>query len=129
MTFSDSEDTIYECSLCSGKHPIPIGGLSVTQRLQKTLLKRLHLSDMARDALKNLDEIDLVVKDARLMSSPDPASYIYEHVYRERNKIDLRRERLIKRVNDISDAMLAKLKKFEEDCKERLANLTDLGKN
>jgi hypothetical protein len=129
VTFSDSEDTIYECSLCSGKHLIPIGGLGVSQRLHKTLLNRLHLSDMARDTLKNLDEIDLVVKDARLMSSQDPASYIYEHVYSERNKIDLRRERLIKRVNDISDAMLAKLKKFEEDCKERLANLTDLGKN
>ncbi len=98
MTFSDSEDTIYECSLCSGKHLIPKGGLGVSQRLHKTWLNRLHLSDMARDTLKHLDEIDLVVKDGRLMSSQDPASHLYENVYRERNKIDLRRERLIKKV-------------------------------
>ena len=47
-----------------------------------------------------------------IIIAKDPDNFIYSYFSKEKNKIDLKRETLISKINDISDEMIDKIKQM-----------------
>ncbi len=56
----------------------------------------------------------------------DPDDYIYEYITNVRGKIDVGRERMIAKIQAISDEMVKKMKTLEMECKSNMKRLNDL---
>ena len=65
-----------------------------------------------------------MVRELRLLCN-DPYNFIYEYIDATINKIDLKRERIMGQVSDVSEEMLEKLKSLEVECKSKFKSSKD----
>ncbi len=83
------------------------------------LNKNVHFDERTKTAIKVFDDLDILNKDIDLIKK-DPENFIYSYFSKEKNKIDLKRETLFAKINDISDEMINKIKQMEIDSKSNL---------
>ena len=108
------ENTEIKCAECNESHQIPEGFL-INRIVENLLRRKLHNIDLggehvkATSALKELSEF---MKKMRHMKQ-NPESEINEIVSDLRNKIDLRRDVLKKRIDDEAQALIDELDEFE----------------
>jgi hypothetical protein len=118
---SNNDNNIYKCDFCKDDHHVPKNGFILNETANEILKLNLHLKDKAKEAYDLIDEFDEILNDL-ISLSKDPENFIYEYISFTRNKIDLKRERLVLKINNISDELLHQLKVFEEKCKLNLIN-------
>ena len=103
------------CRECDETHEIPTKGFPVNRMVEDLLKRKLQKLDLgeehtkASNAFKELGEF---LKKMRLIKQ-DPESEIHEIVSDLKNKIDLRREILKKRIDDEAQQLIDELEKFE----------------
>jgi hypothetical protein len=89
------------------------------------LNKNVHLDGRTKTAIKVFDDLEILNKDVDLIKK-DPENFIYDYFAKEKNKIDLKRETLFAKINDISDKMIDKIKQMEIDSKSNLKEKQNL---
>lgn len=115
----------YKCHVCHQDHKTLEDGFPLNGGLIDLLKLNLHLDQQTLKEMKLINEYETVLIDISLLCK-DPYNYVFKYVSAIRNKIDLRREKIIERAHLLSDEMLNKLKVFEDECKGNLKNLNDL---
>ena len=114
-----------KCPFCQSNHELPEKGFPVNQDLVALLNLNLHLTDKEKDANELVKKFEVIMNDFSIINK-DPEHYIFSYISNVRNKIDIERERLLLKINQISDDMLEKLKNFEEECKSNLIKIQPL---
>ena len=71
----------------------------------------MHLNEKKQETLKLIDEMDMVNKEIDLIAK-DPEDFVYYYFLNERNKVDLKREILFSKINDISDKLINQIKQM-----------------
>jgi hypothetical protein len=82
-------------------------------------IAKLNLGDDYDEAcyvLENLDELKNTFDQIR----NNPEEFLYEKFRAMRHKVDLVRERLIQKINDYSDKIIADIDSYENECKLNL---------
>ena len=121
----DETGSDYKCEICSKKHAVPEDGFCINKNIVKLSKLNNHLDDKTKSLHQIIDEFEKVLKELSLLCR-DPASFIFDYVSEAKFKIDLEREKLIERIHKVSDGMLDKLVKFEDDAKANLKSIDDL---
>jgi hypothetical protein len=121
----------YKCELCSQDHEIPENGFIVNEPFIEMMNTNVHLDEITIAAKRLVDHLENSNKKIDLIEK-DPEDFIYSYFSNEKNKVDLKRETLFAKINDISDEMINKIKQMENDCKSNLSekqkNLIDKNK-
>ncbi len=122
---TENNSQIYVCSLCNDTHEVQANGFTMNRIIIEMLNKNIHLKVTALVVKESIDCLDYVNKELDSISK-DPEAFIYSYFYNNRNKIDLKRETLISKINHISDDMIAKIKEMETNCKSNLSEKQNL---
>jgi hypothetical protein len=97
----------------------------VVQDLFKLRIKELDLGPNHKNATDRVIELNNLIKDCNTMRE-HPGDYISEHFRKQRNNIDLAREKLILDINQISERLISEMDLQEKKCKGDLSNLSCL---
>jgi hypothetical protein len=109
----------YKCDFCQENHQVPQNGFILNRPFIVLMKTNLHLNERTKTAQKQIDDLDILNKEIDLIAK-HPEDFVYSYFAMEKNKIDLRREILISKINDISDQMINKIKQMEDDSKSNL---------
>ena len=71
--------------------------------------------------LKTLDTLNNMKKD--------PNNFIFGHISKLKNQVDLRKEKIKKEIDDLSGEMIKKLEVFEKECYENTKNIKSSDEN
>ena len=127
----ENNSQFYECDFCRESHEVPENGFILNRPFIEMMNMNLNLTEGTKTAKKVIKDLETPNKEIDLIAK-DPENFIYDYFAKEINKIDLRREKLISKINDISDEMIAKLKQMQNDSKsnlnEKKQNLIDSNK-
>ena len=122
----DNNSKIYKCDFCFKEHNVPEENeFILNQTLIEMINMNLHLDEQTKSTKILIDDLDKVNKEIDLIDK-DPEDFIYSYFSKEKNKIDLKRETLISRINDISDEMFEIIKQQETDAKSNLSEKKNL---
>ena len=111
----------YKCDLCEMKHEIPKHGFPANIEIIDMLKLNLHVDDKTKLANELIDQLDKVIKDLKLMN--DPENFIFDYISETKNKLDLRRERLKSKIDEIFDGMIKKVNEYDKECKQKCPKL------
>jgi hypothetical protein len=128
---TEKSTQIYKCDFCFKDHEAPENGFIQNRLLIDLLNMNLHLDSKTKTTQDVIDDLDSLNKEINVMVK-DPEDFIYSYFSKEKNKIDLKRETSISKINDISDEMIKNIKQLELDSKSNLSekkqNLIDPNK-
>jgi hypothetical protein len=116
------------CPFCQNNHELPENGFPINQDLFTLIKLNLHLTEKEKDANELMHKFEVIFNDFNQINK-DPENYIFNYISNVRNKIDIERERLVLKINQISDDMLNRLKDFQDECKSNLSRLESLNTN
>jgi hypothetical protein len=115
----ENDSNIYKCDFCNENHEVLENGYFSNRILIEMINNKIHLDERTKIAKKVIEDLDTSNKEFDLMRK-DPENFIYNYFSKEINKIDLRRETLISKINEISDEMINKIKLMQNDSKSNL---------
>jgi hypothetical protein len=91
----------------------------VVQDLLKLRIKELDFGPNHKNAADRVNELNNLINDCNSMED-HPDDYISEHFRKQRNNIDLAREKLMLDINQISDRLISEMDLQEKECKANL---------
>jgi len=108
-----------KCVFCSEMHISPLNGFPSNKIVKNQLdleVNKINLNlsqfkdyhKLLQDLNKNLNEIETIQKD--------PDNYIYEYFAELTRQVDLRREIMIRDINEYSDKLIQKIEKLRKEC-------------
>jgi hypothetical protein len=89
------------------------------QDLLKLKIKELDFGPNHKKASELVKELTFVINDYINMKE-QPEEYICEHFSKQRNNIDLAREKLILEINQLSDKLILDIDSQEKECKAKI---------
>jgi hypothetical protein len=110
-----NESNKFDCEFCNSEHDIPDGGFTLNSELNNMIQLSLHLNDKEKDLQDLIKLFETSMIELNVINKY-PENYIVSCVANVRNKIEIEKERLITKIESISNTMLSKLKSFEEEC-------------
>jgi WD40 repeat protein len=110
----------FSCGICGNDHLVPENGFQINKTLNDLLKQGFHLNDMQKKSAKLFDKFDSLFREHELI---DPQCSIHDSFFQTRNKLDLRKELLIERINKKSEEILIELNEAENECKMNCNNL------
>ena len=116
------------CPACQKSFSIPKEGFKEDFKV-KTQLKRDAFLNIEEKRLKKhlekcLKDLSTMVKSINLAVTVFPVTQ-YDHFANVRREIDLRRENLIRQINDLSDDLILQVKEAEKEFKLNVENTMD----
>ena len=111
---NENNSQSYECNLCNDNHELPETGFIINQTLIDMMNLNMHLDERTRTLNDLFNDLDLINNKIDSIEN-DPEDFVYSYFSNEINKIDLKRETFILKVNEISDEMIKKVKQMETD--------------
>lgn len=112
---NNNGSNVYKCLICNENHKSPENGFSLNIVLNDLLKLNFYLDEHVVTEVKLIDEFETVIQDFRSLCKA-PNNFIREQMAEERNKIEIRREKLIEKIQTVSNELLNELKEFEDDC-------------
>ena len=115
---------LFTCSLCEAPHDMTNNKKFA---LNKTIEKLLEIEipkcanfgeifNKTTEEIKNLEFSSQKLNDL----IKDPKNFIFETVAKLKRDVDLRREKLKAKIDEISNEMIEKLNKFQDECYENI---------
>ncbi len=111
---------IFKCDFCQENHQFPQNEYFSNRPFIELMNTNLHLNERTKTAKKQIDDLDILNKEIDLIAK-HPEDFVYSYF-----AMDLRREILISKINDISDQMIDNIKQMKDDSK---SNLTEKQQN
>jgi hypothetical protein len=104
--------------MCNEEHSVPNGGFVVNELLQKASEIKFHNIKLSPifDECKNLIKETKESAAKTEAIADDPESFIYEYFSDLKNKVDLRREELKLKIDDISDQLVQSIEDTQLKC-------------
>jgi hypothetical protein len=115
----ENNSKIYKCDICFEEHEVPKKGFIINLPFIEMMNDNLHLSQENKQKKTLIKDLNNVKKDIDSITK-DPEGFIYSYLAKEINKIDLKRETLIEKINKISEEMIQQIKQMETDFKLNL---------
>jgi hypothetical protein len=121
-----------QCRFCDKVHVLKeaeqFPANKIVQDLFELKIKELDFGLSHKNASERLNELSGFLNDYNSIKE-HPEAYFSEHFNKQRNKVDLVREKLFLEINKISEKLILKIDLEEELCKASLSkfNLSSLG--
>ena len=115
----------FKCQFCNDEHKIPNDGFSPNYDYINALNLDLHLSDNSKEVKKILRKFKENKTELQKLNN-NPEEYISKYFSNIMDRIELQREKLKLRVDNMSDELLEKLRTFELNLN---SNDNDIEKN
>jgi hypothetical protein len=128
---------LFTCVLCETSHEMSnkkfAPNKTVEQLLEMEVIKEVEIGkeknlgavyDLLNKEIENLEMSFQKINDL----IKDPKNFIYERISPLKNSIDVRKENFKARIDKISNKMIQKLEKYQQECYENIAKL-NLDKN
>ncbi len=116
-----NKSKMIKCNHCDEEFDVPSNGFKENSRLKLIIEKNAHLSEEEKDLKNNIEsnyvEYQRVLKELKLKEA-EFKSISFDHFAEIRRNIDLRRETLKQRIDNIAEEMIEKAKKLEESYKK-----------
>jgi hypothetical protein len=113
-----------ECIFCDKFHVLQeseqFPANKVVQNLLALKIKELDFGPNYKKATERVNELNTFLNDYDNLKK-DPEVYISAHFSKQRNNIDLAREKLILEINNTSDRLISEIDSQEKECKANLS--------
>ena len=92
------------------------------KQFEKLIKSKFNILNFGKTYENTLNECKLLEKSIEgiKLRKTEPKSFIFDHVTKLKNQVDLRRAELKKNIDKLSDATIRKLESFEKECYENL---------
>jgi hypothetical protein len=113
---------VFECELCQCSQNMRYKRFAVNKSVEKLLqlkFEQIYLGEVYENVNKEILNLGSSLKKISDMMQ-DPRNFIYEHVSELRRKVDLRREKIKEKIDNICDKMIKKLDDFQKDCYDNI---------
>lgn len=116
------------CKLCGEMHKIPSDGFKLNKVMTKLIDLNFHLKQNSKhfEVKRKFEQIQNYMDDYDKFGLIDPDNYIFEQFSHLKNKIDLRRELLIKAINETHENMIKNVEICEKECKSNVKNVAKI---
>jgi len=117
---------VFECELCQCSHNMRNKRFPVNKSVEKMIhLKfgQTYLSEVYENANKEISNLESSLKKINDMVQ-DPKNFIFEHISELRRQVDVRREKIKEKVDNICGKMIQKLDDFQKDCYNNIQDKT-----
>ena len=117
---------VFECELCQCSHNMKNKRFVVNKSVEKMLkLKfgQIYLGEVYENANKEILNLESSLKKISDMVQ-DPKNFIFEHVSELRRQVDIRREKIKEKIDNICVKMIQKLDDFQKDCYDNIPDKT-----
>jgi hypothetical protein len=116
---------VFECELCQCSHNMKNKSFPIN-KLAESLLKiefdKISLGDAYIKVNKEIENLESsLIKLNGLIQ--DPKNYIYEYVSNIKRDVDLRKEKLKEKIDQICGEMITKLENYQSECYKNIENL------
>jgi hypothetical protein len=117
---------VFECELCQCSHNMRNKRFPVNKSVEKMLqLKfgQIYLGEVFENANKEILNLESSLKKISDMVQ-DPKNFIFEQVSGLRRKVDIRREKIKEKIDNICNKMIQTLDDFQKDCYDNIPDKT-----
>ena len=120
---------IFKCEFCQKTHRMKNHKFPINETIQN-LLKE-DITELEETYYGAYDEINKLQKSKEIMSNlkNDPNYFIYEYVADLKRQIDLRKEKIKEKIDDVCEKMIQKLDNYREECYENVKQAKLIEKN
>jgi len=116
---------VFECELCQCSHNMKNKRFAIN-KLAESMLKiefdKISLGDAYVKVSKEIDNLETSLDKLNGLIQ-DPKNYIYEYVSNVKRDVDLRKEKLKEKIDQICGEMIAKLENYQNECYKNIENL------
>ena len=122
---SSNKRKLFTCILCEKTHELENSKKFATNKtIEKLLCLRVKETNLGEIFSKTSNEIKKLQLSFLKINDfiKDPKNYIYDTISKLKEDVDLRREDLKKKIDDISIAMIDKLDNYQKDCFDNIGN-------
>ena len=117
---------VFECELCQCSHNMKNKRFVVNKSVEKILqlkFEQIYLGEVYENANKEILNLESSLKKISDMVQ-DPKNFIFEHVSELRRQVDIRREKIKEKIDNICVKMIQKLDHFQKDCYDNIPDKT-----
>jgi hypothetical protein len=117
---------VFECELCQCSHNMRNKRFPVNKSIEKILqlkFEQIYLSEAYENAKKEILNLESSLKKISDMVQ-DPKNFIFEQVSEFRRQVDIRREKIKDKFDNICEKMIQKLDHFQKDCYYNIQDIT-----
>ena len=132
VQFKKKKTGSFNCALCKTPHQIENVKLFARNEIVEKILqikifesielnKKADLGDVFAKTSKEIENLELSLEKISDFIK-DPKNFIYETISSLKRNVDLRREKLKEKIDEISHEMIQKLDNFQNECYENIVN-------
>jgi hypothetical protein len=117
---------VFECELCQCSHNMRNKRFPVNKSVEKMLqlkFEQIYLSEVYENVNKEILNLELSLNKISNMVQ-DPKNFIFEQVSELRRQVDIRREKIKDKIDNICEKMIQKLDDFKKDCFDNIPDKT-----
>ena len=117
---------VFECELCQCSHNMKNKRFVVNKSVEKILqlkFEQIYLGEVYENANKEILNLESSLKKISDMVQ-DPKNFIFEHVSELRRQVDIRREKIKEKIDNVCVKMIQKLDDFQKDCYDNIPDKT-----
>ena len=110
----------FMCYFCQYEHQMPSNGFAINIAINRMIESYMQSSPLRKETIEAFDRLSQTINEYEMI---DREKYVYDYFEDIRNKVDLHREELIKKINERSELIIQQLKEKEQKCKLNSANI------
>jgi hypothetical protein len=116
---------VFECELCQCSHNMKNKRFAINKLAERLLKIEFDKISLGCAFVKVTEEIEYLESSLDELNGliQDPKNYIYEYVANVKRDVDLRKEKLKEKIDQICGAMIAKLENYQNECYKNVENL------
>jgi hypothetical protein len=122
---------VFECELCQCSHNMKNKRFAinkVVEGLLKIEFDKISLGDAYIKVTKEIENLESSLYKLNGLIQ-DPKNYVYEYVSGVKRDVDLRKEKLKEKIDQICEEMIAKLENYQSECYKNIESLKLREKN
>jgi uncharacterized protein YlxP (DUF503 family) len=122
---------VYVCELCQCSHNMKNKRFVINKIVEIMLqmeLDKISLGDGYIKVSKEIENLDSSLNKLNCLIQ-DPKNYIYEYVSNIKRDVDLRKEKLKEKIDQICAEMIQKMDKYQQECYKNIESLKLKEKN
>ena len=124
------EQKKFRCNLCDTLHIIENNKIFITNKIAQQLLEmklvqklekvqNANFGDIYAKTNEEIENLELSFKEINDLLK-DPNNFIFETISNIKREVDLRKEKLKEKIDEISEEMIHKLDNYEKKCYENI---------
>ena len=107
----------YNCKICNGSHEVPLDNFIINRDLNKFFQDDSHLPDKQKKVKDLYVEFEATVNSLKKMLE-NPSNYLHDYTSELKRQVDLQREELKAKIDEMALDIISKIDNLYEECKK-----------